>query len=272
MHYTKGVGSMTIQGIEIKKENQWVVCYIHDFTDELKQLIRDEINYICYGRNEVDEDDVGFYSYENTIKEFLERYQSQTEKTKKGIIGELITHLLVSQVLEKLEKISTLFNKESRGIKLGFDLNYVDIKEAEIWYGEVKSGEVTQGGSPNDKNKELLGKSKSGLNQFLSGERPNIWQSVILDAMVTFNDKKKTQVKKLLKVDKIEVTTNADTKKNALLMSVLFHDANSRICCEEVKSYLTSVVDEGLFAGVIIFSIQKSTYENIENFLLSELG
>lgn len=263
---------MAINGVSVKKGDGYVICYIDEFSDELKQLIRQELSYICHGKHQVDEDDLDYYSYEKTLADFLQRYQPKGENTKKGMMGEFIAHLIINKVLESIKTISVFFNKEEKSIKKGFDLNYVDVNGTSIWYGEVKSGEVASKSNPDTKNSELLGEAKAFLCGLLSGERPHIWDSVIIDAQLSFATAESKKVGKLLKKDISQIRGDPTTKKNAILISVLFHNVENKINPEQVKQYLNKVITESVFSDVILFSIQKSTYQKIEDFLRAESG
>ena len=261
-----------IDSISVERKDGCVVCYIDELSDELKELIRGEISHVCYGRQQVDEDGLCHYSYKKTLADFLNRYRPKPENTRKGMIGEFVAHLIINKVLENLKTISVFFNKEDQGIKKGFDLNYVDADGTAIWYGEVKSGEVPKGSRPDSKNRELLGEAKSSLGGLLSGERPNIWDSVIIDAKLSFAADESKRVGDLLKMDISQIQKDSATKKNAILISVLFHNVKNRINPGQVKQHLDEVIAESIFSRVIIFSIQKSTYQKIEEFLSAELS
>ena len=103
---------MSIDGVNIEQESGWVICCVDDFSDQLKGLLRDELNLICYGKNMVDEDDADHYSYKRTLGDFLKRYNQQSESTQKGMIGELIAHLVINKALPHLKTISVFLNKE----------------------------------------------------------------------------------------------------------------------------------------------------------------
>ena len=102
---------MNIDGITIKKEDGYVVCYIENFSDELKDLIRKDLKVICRGKILTDEDS-SFYSYENTLNVFLDRYNDKEETKRKGMLGEFIAHLIIDKFIDHLQKISIFFNKE----------------------------------------------------------------------------------------------------------------------------------------------------------------
>ncbi len=267
---------MPIPGITVIQDNGYVVCYIDVFTDEIKSLIREELSYICYGRNHVQEDELEeypHYSYEKTLEEFLVRFNRQKRSVRKGMAGEFLAHLLIKYFVEGLEPISIYFNKEERSIKKGFDLNFRDTNEKAIWYGEVKSGEVNNGADCNISNVRLLNKSKRSIQGLLSGERLNIWDSVLIDTELMFAAGEKIEVQRLLKGDVRDIKASTDNiQKNAVLVSVLFHDINTRINSGNFPEHLRSIIEEGIFSKVILFSIQKNTFEQLHEFLTADLA
>ncbi len=263
---------MAINGVNIKQEQNYVVCYIDTFSDELKDLIRAELNYICHGRNIVDEDTLSYYSYQRTLKDFLGRYNKKETNTKKGMMGEFIAHLVINKALVNLQAVSIFFNKEEASIKKGFDLTYIDTDGTAIWYGEVKSGEPNSVTAPDNKNKQLLGMAKKSIKKNLSGQRRSLWDNVIGDAALTFASEKRIKVQDLLKRDIQGIETGTAIKKNAILVSVLFHDVQNKINPESIEKYLLKITSQQIFSDVVLFSIQKSTYSKIEEFLRNEIS
>jgi len=261
---------MSISGISVIKDSNYVVCYIDVFSEELKELIRQELTFICHGKQEVEEYNLSCHSYKNTVAAFMNRYAKKPAKTKKGMIGEFIAHLIITKELSNLQPITVLFNKEELSIKKGFDLTYVEKDKTSIWYGEVKSGEVSGTDSLESKNKALLNNSKNEILSFLSGKRSHLWNSVINDVGLTLAAKDRKVVKDLLDNDIKHISDGTDIKKNAVLISVLFHDTNKKLSTEHIKELVSEIVDASIFSNVILFSIQKSTYTKIENFLIEE--
>lgn len=66
---------MSIEGVDVVSDNHYIVCYINEFTEELKNLIRVGLSYICNGKSEVEEYDLDAYLYENTLTDFLKKYE-----------------------------------------------------------------------------------------------------------------------------------------------------------------------------------------------------
>lgn len=263
--------NMPINGVSVTRSDGYVLCCVDEFTEELKVLIREELSAICNGKAEIQEYNLDCQSYEKTLAEFLTRYETKSEKMKKGIMGEFMAHLLINKVLTGLQALTILFNKEELNVKKGFDLVYVDTENDFIWYGEVKSGEVSSGNTPDGKNKDLLNVAKGDMRGFLSGQRSNVWRSVIVDVNLTIAQDQRKKVKDLLSADSAHFELGGDAAKNAVLISVLFHDVASKVSSASVEAHLGVIMSEKVFTNVILFSIQKSTYSRIEEFMRSEV-
>lgn len=245
------------------------VCYIENFSSELKEKIREMLGSIWHGA--VDATERPQFSYKNTIKRFLERYNQKTSNTKKGMIGELLTHLLIPQYLN-LKAISIMKNKEENSIRKGFDIVYSDNEDL-FWYCEVKSGGDTNTIEDiNKKNKELLSKAKEDIKDHAMGDRATLWDSVLIDVNSTvFNADRQLDIKKLLDSHHPD-TENRKLDRNVVLSSVLYKSLDAKISQEDLKTYKIKVDSENVFVGLIIFSIQKETYIKIENFLAQEVN
>jgi len=263
-----------INGIITHKnsENNIYICYIEDFSEELKKKIRKMLSSIWNGAvDEVEDEDI--YNYKMTLKDFLNRYSTKSPNLKKGIIGELLSHLLIPHYLNNFEVISIMKNKEENSIRKGFDSIYYNNPEKNIWYCEVKSGGNEDERDIDEKNKERLNEAKSNrtwIEHHSLGENKILWQSVLTDVKSTiFDNNKQINIKKLLKADYPGIP-NRNMDRNVILSSVIYKDLITRICPNKLKDYKTSIDRENIFVGLIIFSIQKPTYTKIEEFLVKE--
>lgn len=260
-----------ISGITLEKdtENGVYICYIEYFSDELKEKIREMLNSIWHGAvSSAENQDI--YNYKNTIKDFLDRYNDQSNNTKKGIIGELLTHILIPNYISDLEVISVMKNKEERSIKKGFDIVYCNKSIKNIWYCEVKSGGDIDKLEINKKNEERLNAAKTGIQEMITSNRTTIWQSVLNDVTLTiFNSNKKVDITKFLKADYPNIK-NRNLDRNVILSSVLYKDLDTKISYTALKTYKSNIDAQNIFIGSIVFSIQKPTYTKIENFLIEE--
>jgi hypothetical protein len=260
---------MNVSGISVTKAGRYAICCIDQFSDEIKDIIRDELNIICYGQKTVSEDDQDFYSYQATVSEFMARYDSKSKKIKLGMLGELLAHVLIGRIFPNLEIISPFFNKEERSIRKGFDLNYLGENKDCIWYSEVKSGERQKRGI-DAKNKILLDYAKKDLQDKLGGKRRSLWESAINDVAICVATNSVKSVSDLLKQDLVSLQANANTTKNAILVSVLFHDTKNKVSQPSVSDYADNLIKTNIFSSAIIVSIQKSTFDKMERFLHDE--
>lgn len=250
-------------------ENDVYICYIEDFGDELKEKIREVLNSIWHGSKNYQENQ-DIYEYKNTLRDFLNRYNNQSPNTKKGIIGELLTHILIPKYIVDFEVISIMKNKEERSIKKGFDIVYSNNVLKNIWYCEVKSGGDEDTLDINDKNSERLDAAKKGIQDMFDSNRTTLWDSVLNDVNLTiFNSKEQINIKQLLKADHPN-SKNRNMDRNVILSSVLYKTLDKKICPLKLDIYKSSIDKKSIFVGLILFSIQKPTYKKIEDFLVEE--
>jgi len=263
---------MNLKGVRIVRGKAGTICFIDDFSIGLQEEIKNRLSDIFHGASEVNSSPI-FYSYSNTLKSFVERYNTKDEDTKKGIIGELLAHLLYSTVYTEHKSISILKNKEERSIKKGFDIVYFDSKEFKIWYSEVKSGKSSTAKVNSTKyNTVLLDRSKSDIDEKLSSNRNSIWESAMIDATLTIEDhNQRLTLKQLLSSDSPVLIKDISLRKNAIMISVLYHDLSDEIEIASIEKFYENTVRENKFLNVIAFSIQKATYEKIARFIESEV-
>lgn len=260
-----------IQGIVFHQdsENDVYICYVEEFSDELKEKIIEMLSSIWHGS--VDAEERPQFTYNQTVKRFLERYEPKTPDTKKGMIGELLTHLLIPTYIN-LNAISIMKNKEENSIRKGFDVVYTD-EENSIWYCEVKSGGDTNNTENiNTKNINLIDYAKDDIQSHSMGNRATLWDSVLIDVNSTvFSSERRIDIKQLLDEDHPDTDTrNLDRK--VILSSVLYKNLATRICPDNLKAHKVGIDSENIFVGLIVFSIQKETYTRIENFLIEQFN
>lgn len=248
------------------------ICYIEDFSDDLKEEIRNMLGGIWHGVVDATEDE-DIFNYKETLKDFLERYKKKSLDIKKGIIGELLSHLLIPKYISEFEVISIMKNKEEKSIRKGFDIVYYNNIKNSIWYCEVKSGGDEDCTEINTKNRERLGRAKSkreGIIKHAFGYNTILWQSVLKDVKSTiFDSKKQLNIKKLLKED-YPTAKDRNMDRNVILSSVLYKSLDNKICPNNLRDYKINIDKEKIFIGLVIFSIQKPTYKKIEEFLITE--
>jgi len=260
-----------INGVIIEKKENFAFCRVESFSLDLQNKIRDELSSIALGAAEVSKLPE-YNNYHSTLIEFLERYNSKTEIIRKGMIGELLSHILVPELFQNLTSLSVLFNKEERSIKKGFDIIYCDIAQSTLWYSEVKSGHRTGDDSSEKTNQLLLKRAYSDLkDKFVEG-RTSLWRSAIIDVSLVLEENKRFTAKKLLSDDSPLVAPSISKDKNALLISVLYENPNNHLTLNGLKVIFDELLVKKEFESLILFSIQKETYQKIANFLQREVS
>lgn len=255
-----------------KKSNVYF-CLINSFSLEMKELLRKNLTSICEG--EYDSSRLPeAYSYEKTLLIFLDRYNSKSEKIKKGMVGELLCHLLIPTYLDDLICVSPFFNLEERSIKKGHDLVYFDNKKNELWAVEVKSGELTStDNTPNKKSKSLLSRAHRGIVQKLVGTEVNIWRNALKGVGTTLESGvTKNKVEKILtEYHDSGLSGNQEPiTYNIVLSSSLFHETQSKTEIQTLVDWKNNKEIDKSFNQCIIFSLQKNTFSNVIEFLKIE--
>lgn len=242
---------------------------INHLSTELKIKIRENLVSICYGK-QAPSKNPKFYSYEKTLAEFLKRYETKELELKKGMIGELLTHIIFIEYITGYEPISLYFNLEERHIKKGFDVLYVDEEEL-LWITEVKSGELGSAKNSHAKNLSLINIAKNDLVKRLADDDLYIWQNAIHGAYVAMKESKvKDSIITILEEDK-SLDIHTGKEHNVILSSVLFNDVNDPITMQGICASRERIVKSNSFRNVIVLSIQKNTFNAVEEFLRGEL-
>lgn len=261
---------MAISGIRIIEKQKNSIFYIESLSDEFKEIIRLQLKGIWNGFAEADSLP-RFYSYKNTLTEFIDRYNSKSSNIKKGMIGELIAHLILNHHDNGLSSLSILKNKEEKSIKKGFDIIYFDSDNNKLWYSEVKSGSSETGTHTSTAyNNILLNRAKIGISTMIAEKRNSLWESALIDVSLVIKENGgRLNLKQLLSDDSPNL--NVNQKKNVILISSLYHNLSDEIDEDSVSEFLNNTITEDLFKEVIIISIQKETYQAVANFLSDEI-
>ena len=85
--------SKQIAGVEHKAFDEFSIFYISELSDDLKAVIRNCLASVCHGAAKA-ATGRQMYCYKITLQEFLRRYNGKSESTRKGMIGELLLHIL----------------------------------------------------------------------------------------------------------------------------------------------------------------------------------
>jgi len=262
-----------IDGVAFVGNEKYAFCHIEYFSDELKDIIRGRLACICYGSAKSSTGRIK-YSYKATIKEFLNRYEKKTLKIKKGLIGELFTHIIISEMFSEYNIISPYFNLEERSIKKGFDVVLTSKKDHGLFITEVKSGEKHKGKTSDETMNDLIGLAKNDLISRLNDENISLWHNAINGAQSVLdrNDDYKEAIIDVLEDigDKFAIGLTDSKDINVFLTGVLFSDFSDCISESNTKSKIDTIDKEGKFKSVFGLSMQKETYTKVYEFLKNE--
>lgn len=258
---------MNIDGICLKKyKDNTILCKIETFSDEVKQTIRNEILSIAHGET------AQYFSYQNTLRQLIEIYGGNKNRIK-GMIGELLAHILINKELENFDSMSCLMNLEENSFKKGFDIVYYCKEDHEMWYTEVKSGSTTPKKRTSTQGTiTLLKRAKSDLKNKIINNDSKLWQNAINHAYIKAATSH--NIKEILQM--LSDARNANPKlkenyKNVILTSVLYYDTSSEIDYNIVDDFHASLKNSP-FQKIIIFAIHKNTYLAVKNFIYQEAG
>lgn len=247
------------------------IFIIKDLSTQLKSLIREHLNVICHGIDNVFNFPLN-YSYKETVKEFNIRYNEKSSNLKIGMIGELLTHILLI-FQEEYSIISPFFNLEERSIKKGFDVVLVQRNDySKYWITEVKSGSKGITKSSIRTTKKHISKAKLDLVRRINQNNSQLWYNAINGAKQTLMESNKKEILQLLNnsLHNSQTKTLSSNKENVILVSVLFDDLNDIINAESLIPVFNKIENDTIFNDFIIFAIQKETYEKVALFLQAE--
>lgn len=264
-----------VEGVKVVKKDGYALCHISDLSTELQVLLRNNLTMICYGISSASSDKK-MYNYKNTLKEFLARYENKTDYIKKGMIGELLVHLIINTFFTEYSVASPFFNLEERSIKKGFDVILTSKADNTIWITEVKSGELHSKKNANETTIDLLNTAKNDLYERLNTENHSLWLNAINDAKCAYDkysDLKKAVVDILEQYgdDSIDSPTGSN-QIQAFLISSLFASLNDPVIESNIKDRHQLIKSEKGFKAICILSIQKNTYDKVYQFLKREIA
>lgn len=263
----------SLAGVYIQIEDGYGLCHILDFSDELKQVLRKHLVRICHGENK-SSTSYAMYRYAPTLQAFLERYENKSENTKKGMIGELLSHIIINEFFDNFEIASPFFNLEEKSIKKGFDILLYSKLNKNLWITEVKSGEIHKGKDVNETAKYLLNTAYNDLKERLNENETNHWNNAVNAATIAVSDNKdyKKLVMSILDDEYEKTYKKSPTSKdnNVFLISNLFYNINSKIDGCTVSIFQEKILKKSEFSDVFCLSIQKGTLNKIVDFIFEE--
>lgn len=261
-----------MKGLKTVSANDASVIILESVSDEIRAALKLRLSEYCYGRVKAGEDP-DYYSFDLTVDEFFKLYDTKPDKTRLGLAGELISHLLIPHSHEQLESACVYLNKEEQNVKKGFDLTFRDRDDGGLWYGEVKTGRVRKSITADKKVRELVSTAEHGLHaMFTSDVRRKRWDAAIFDADSALQSSDASSVKSLLRADFKTVNAGYAVKVNALLCAVVMHPLDlSQISSDMGAELIESVSGRARFDRLRLLLIQQADLEVLVSVLRDSL-
>lgn len=262
-----------LEGVNFEKSEAGSLCFtIYNISDDLKSVVRERLSEICNGAAKASRKSV-IYSYRKTLAAFFEKFDTKSSDTQKGMIGELLTHVLFLHFEEDFRAASPFFNMEEDSIKKGFDLVLHHKSTSEIWFVEVKAGDCGLETSIN-KLGGLLSLAKNGLKVALNSERNTLWQNAVNGANLVIQDSGlKSQIETLLEKcnEKAVAGESESTDYNAVLVAVCFSGGQAFATGAEFEGRHVTQKGMNEFRDLMSIALQKDTIQSVVDFLRSEV-
>lgn len=269
------VGSV-MDGVSFNQVDQYALCCIENFSDDLKQALRENLTRICHGADQASKDRA-IYRYPATIKHFWnERYSKKTWETRIGMLGELLSHIIILKLFPDFDVVSPFFNMEEKSIRKGFDLLLYETSNNSVWITEVKSGGRGKDKTSCSATSALLRLARDDLKKRLAEPELNHWLNAINAARNAIHNKAKYRdsVIEILELEGDLAEGNGATASdnNVFLIAALFSDVSQPIVEQTVSKFTTNLVEGSVFKTVWVLSLHKGTMEKLEAFLKTEAG
>lgn len=263
----------TIKNVKLYTDGEISICHVSDISDELKELIRKNLVRICAGAQTAKLGGEA-YSYRTVTKQFLERYRTKNEKTKIGMVGEFLSHILIIELFKEYKVSSPFFNMEEASIRKGFDIILYRKSDKTTWITEVKSGNLHNSKDHDTTTYELLYAARSDLQQRLNEQKATYWYEAINSVQLAF-DGAKSHKSALISIlqDTISHTTRDTATSlghNVFLVSNLFEPLDVKISHAPATKTLKQLRSRKIFRDETILCVQKGTHEKIISFLEQE--
>lgn len=228
-----------IDGIKVLERKDCKFYIIENVSDEFKSILRKSLSEICYGINKIKLGNSKF-SFQNTVKEFLLRFQpieASLNDKQKGYLGELLTHIVLRND-NSVEPLSLYFNLEDRSFKKGFDLVFRNKTSKNVILVEVKSGSKREGQiDTTETAKTLLSVAKNDFLNRLNNpaDRDRLWNNALshLELAISNSNTEKMALQMLLN----HQWECLSSKQDLFLVAGVLEPLDEPICIDTVCSY-----------------------------------
>lgn len=266
---------MLMDDIEFSKDRRYSVIRLNDsHITELKGMLRDRLAQICYGEGCI-ETEPDEYTYHKACKHLWSQLSGISSQRQYAIVAEIIMHLVSPSMLHfEVEPLSVALALQDKNIKHGFDINFLELQNKRIWYGEVKSG-------CNQSRSILIGRAHDDLKKYFENiesdgddDTSYRWEAAKNEARVIFsaNTAKVKEVVRLLTESRNGILNGKKDKRNAIIMAVNF--GVTGIPCDhlDIERYIKKTDKKHIFDNHVVLSVAKEQVEDIILFLRQEGG
>lgn len=269
------LGRRVMDGVSFRQFDQYALCCVEKFSEDLKSALRENLTRICHGVDQASRDRA-IFKYPATLKVFWDRYSAKSTTTRIGMLGELLAHVIILKLFPNFDVISPFFDMEEKSIRKGFDLLLYELENDNIWITEVKAGGLGKGSTPCETTRLLLGRARDDLKNRLAEQEPNYWLNAInaayksIQATASYRE----SVLELLGAEGDLAVGNGAvaSDNNVFLISALFGEISTQVVDLTVSEFATELNAQSYFKSVWILSLHKGTLQKLENFLKEEAG
>lgn len=245
-------------------------CIVEKFSEELKELIRENLTSICHGpyRSKYEKKS---YHYKKTVKQFNSFSAKYDLEKYKGLVGELLAHIFIKYFNKDMRPVSLFFNMEENSMTKGYDILFAGGNSSKLWVVEVKSGQSSTK-DYFEEHKGYLGTAKTQLKSNLNSPAEYRWRKAknAIDIGTGFK-KEKVKIKEILNRKEDEaidgIATSLDC--NVVLVSTLYTSSKKNIL-PELETLQNTYFQKKEFNDLYVFSINKKTFEKVITFLEQE--
>lgn len=260
-----------IEGIKCHRDGDFLVVVIEKFSDQLRQLIRENLQSVCHGPKVDELKDEPMYQYSTTLRGFLDRYQTTSSNLQVGMIGEFLVHILVPILFEQFQVVTAFFNLEEKQIKKGYDVLLFRDDDQSLWITETKSGHLRKNQTQDQTICASLSAAKSDLDGRLAKNEPMYWYNAINSVTCALNDghtAKETIKSLLMDAGNLAVQDQNETSNHSILLAAnLFDDISTTISTSVASDFYGRTNLASTYERVCMFCLQKSTHQDTVDFL-----
>lgn len=265
--------SKNVSGVTTINKDGYSIFWIDAFSDDLKVIIRNRLSAICHGIVDASKGRKMF-CYKSTLIEFVRRYNSKTDEQKKGMIGELLLHILLTELIDEFEVDSAFFNMEEKSVKKGFDVVLNKTKTSELWIAEVKSGELHKGKNSSQTVTELINTAQDDLYERLNSDNITLWLNAVHGAKIAISEERNEKAA-IISILEDYGDAATDNKMNSrqmqvVLVGTLFNQLSDKINEKNISDKYQRIKERANFKTAYVIAIQQETYQEIFDFIESE--